>query len=100
MDNQITISAEEYRHLIDTQARVSIVSNLEIREHYLCTDTILHILGLFTKEEVEEFAKTMQTATAANLRRQIDVLQHSLDSLTSGAATPLTPSESAVEVTA
>jgi len=98
MDNQVTISTDEYRQFIDTQTRVNIVSNLEIRERYLCTDTILHILGLSTKEEVEEFAKTMQTATAANLRRQIDDLQHSLDSLTSGAATPLTPSESAVEV--
>ena len=100
MDNQVTISTDEYRQLIETQTRVNIVSNLETRERYLSTDTILHVLGLFTKEEVEEFAKTMQTATAANLRRQIDVLQHSLDSLTSGAATPLTPSESAVEVTA
>ena len=100
MDNQITISTEEYRQLIDTQTRVSIVSNLETRERYLSTDTILHVLGLATKEELDEFSKTMQNAAAANLRRQIDVLQHSLDSLTSGAATPLTPSESAAEVTA
>ncbi len=100
MDNQVTISTDEYRQFIDTQTRVNIVSNLEIRERYLCTDTILHILGLSTKEEVEEFAKTMQNAAAANLRRQICDLQHRLADLTPASETPCAPSESAVEVTA
>lgn len=100
MDNQVTISTDEYRQFIDTQTRVNIVSNLEIRERYLCTDTILHILGLSTKEEVEEFTKTMQKDTAANLRRRIDELQHSLDSLTSDAKPLSVASGSAVEVMA
>ncbi len=100
MDNQVTISTEEYHQLIDTQTRVSIVSNLETRERYLSTDTILHILGLSTKEEVEEFAKTTQNATAANLRRQICVLQSSLDNLTGNGEAVREAAESAAEVTA
>ena len=97
MDNQVTISTDEYRQLIETQTRVSIVSNLEIRETYLCADTILHVLGLSTKEEVEEFSKTMQNATAANLRRQIDTLQANLANLTAEDKTPCAATESAVE---
>lgn len=100
MDNQITISTEEYHQLIDTQTRVSIVSNLETRERYLSTDTILHVLGLVTKEELDEFSKTMQNAAAANLRRQICDLQRRLADLTPASETPCAPSESAVEVTA
>lgn len=94
MDNQITISTEEYHQLIDTQTRVSIVSNLETRERYLSTDTILHVLGLVTKEELDEFSKTMQNAAAANLRRQICDLQHRLADLTPASETPCAPSES------
>ncbi len=100
MDNQVTISTDEYRQFIDTQTRVNIVSNLEIRERYLSADTILHVLGLHTKEEVDGFTKAMQNATAANLRRQIDVLQHSLDSLTGGSEMACEATESAVEVDA
>ncbi len=100
MDNQVTISTDEYRQLIETQTRVNIVSNLETRERYLSTDTILHVLGLSNKEEVEELSKTMQNATATNLRRQIDDLQRRLADLTPASETPCTPSESAVEVTA
>lgn len=97
MDNQVTISTEEYRQLIETQTRVSIVSNLEIRETYLCTDTILHVLGLSTKEEVEEFSKTVQNTAAANLRRQIDALQANLANLTVEDKTPCAATENAVE---
>ena len=100
MDNQITIDATEYRLLVEAQVRLNVVSNLEIEERYLSTDTILHILGLHTKEEVEEFTKTMQNGTAANLRRRIDELKQSLDSLTGDGKALAGASGSAVEVTA
>lgn len=100
MDNQVTISTDEYRQLIETQTRVSIVSNLETRERYLSTDTILHVLGLHTKEEVDGFTKAMQNATAANLRRQICDLQSSLDNLTGNGEAVREAAESAAEVTA
>jgi hypothetical protein len=100
MDNQITIDATEYRLLVEAQVRLNVVSNLEIEERYLSTDTILHILGLHTKEEVDGFTKAMQNATAANLRRQIADLQSGLDNLTGNGETVREAAESVVEVTA
>lgn len=97
MDNQITIDATEYRLLVDAQVRLNVVSNLETEERYLSTDTILHVLGLHTKEEVDGFTKAMQNATAANLRRQIADLQSGLDNLTGNHETARDDAEKAAE---
>lgn len=94
MDNQIIISTEEYKHLLEQDTRLRMVGEYVAREKYPMTDTIYHLLGLSTKEEVSEFVKTMQNATAANLRRQIDALRANLANLTAEDKTPCAASES------